>query len=62
MLSGSLVNASYLAPGAVASVAFQPELILLVRQRGLCGVDHLVNASYLALGAMASVEFHPELI
>ena len=27
LLSGSLVNASYLAPGDVVSVAFQPELI-----------------------------------
>ena len=27
VLSGSLVNASYLAPGVVALVAFQPELI-----------------------------------
>ena len=53
---------SYWAPGAVALVAFQPELILLLRQRGLCRVDELVKVSYWALGAVALVAFQPELI
>ena len=53
---------SYWAPGAVALVAFQPELILLLKQRGLCRVDELVKVSYWALGAVALVAFQPELI
>ena len=53
---------SYWAPGAVALVAFQPELIRLLRQRGLYRVDELVKVSYRAPGAVALVAFQPELI
>ena len=53
---------SYWTLGVVALVAFQPELILLLRQRGLCRVDKLVKVSYWASGAVALVAFQPELI
>ena len=53
---------SYWAPGAVALVAFQPELILLLKLRGLCRVDELVKVSYWAPGAEPLVAFQPELI
>ena len=53
---------SYWAPGVVALVAFQPELILLLRLRGLCKVDELVKVSYWAPGVEALVAFQPEMI
>ena len=53
---------SYWAPGAVALVAFHPELILLLRWYGLIRVDELVKVSYWAPGAVALVAFQPYLI
>ena len=53
---------SYWALGTVALVAFQPELICLLRQRGLCRVDELIKVSSWAPGAVALVAFQPELI
>ena len=53
---------SYWAPGAMALVAFQSELILLMRQCGLHRVDELVKVSYWAPSVVALVAFQPELI
>ena len=57
-----LVNVSYLAPGAEAMVAIQPELISLLRLHDLCRVDELFKVSYSTLGAEALVAIRHELI
>ena len=54
-----LFKESYMAPGAEALVVFQPELIRLLRLRGLCKVDELFKVSYWAPSAEALVANQP---